>query len=72
MTLRSARGRAGLKPKRNAAGITVDLDRGIYLNGIFARLSDPEGNPIHLWEERWQPSWFDKLTMRTSRKSPSS
>lgn len=33
-----------------AAGITVALDPKAYPNGRFARLSDPEGNPIELWE----------------------
>ena len=31
-------------------GITVDLDAEVYPNGRFARLSDPEGNPIQLWQ----------------------
>ena len=33
-----------------ARGITVDLDSEAYPNGRFARLSDPEGNPIQLWQ----------------------
>ena len=33
-----------------AAGITVEVDPKVYPNGRFARLSDPEGNPIELWE----------------------
>ena len=33
-----------------AAGITVTPDPEIYPNGQFARLSDPEGNPIELWQ----------------------
>ena len=33
-----------------AAGIAVELDAQIYPNGRFARLYDPEGNPIELWE----------------------
>lgn len=32
------------------AGITVELDEKVYPNGRFARLYDPEGNPIELWE----------------------
>ena len=32
------------------AGIPVELDQQRYPNGRFARLSDPEGNPIELWE----------------------
>ena len=33
-----------------AAGVTVDVDPKPYPNGRFARLHDPEGNPIELWE----------------------
>jgi glyoxylase I family protein len=33
-----------------AAGITVEIDPKLYPNGRFARLSDPEGNPVELWE----------------------
>ena len=33
-----------------AAGITVEVDPKVYPNGRFARLSDPEGNPVELWE----------------------
>jgi glyoxylase I family protein len=33
-----------------AAGITVDLDPKVYPNGRFARIHDPEGNPIELWQ----------------------
>lgn len=33
-----------------AAGITIEIDRQVYPNGRFARLHDPEGNPIELWE----------------------
>ena len=32
------------------AGITVVIDEQPYPNGRFARLHDPEGNPIELWE----------------------
>lgn len=31
-------------------GVAVEVDTEIYPNGRFARLSDPEGNPIQLWE----------------------
>jgi len=31
-------------------GIAVDIGRAIYPNGRFARLTDPEGNPIQLWQ----------------------
>jgi glyoxylase I family protein len=33
-----------------AAGIEVTLDPETYPNGRFARLHDPEGNPIELWQ----------------------
>jgi predicted enzyme related to lactoylglutathione lyase len=32
------------------AGIAVELDPEVYPNGRFARLQDPEANPIQLWE----------------------
>ena len=31
------------------AGIEVEVDPEDYPNGRFARLNDPEGNPIQLW-----------------------
>jgi glyoxylase I family protein len=31
-------------------GVKVDVDPKSYPNGRFARLSDPEGNPIELWQ----------------------
>ena len=34
-----------------AAGIEVTPDPEMYPNGRFARLHDPEGNAIELWEE---------------------
>lgn len=34
-----------------AADIDVELDQEVYPNGRFARLYDPEGNPIELWEQ---------------------
>lgn len=33
-----------------ASGISVNVDPKVYPNGRFARLHDPEGNPIELWE----------------------
>jgi len=33
-----------------AAGISVHVDSTAYPNGRFARLHDPEGNPIELWQ----------------------
>src|SRR5215472_5654294 len=35
-----------------AAGITVKIDPESYPNGRFARLHDPEGNPIELWQPK--------------------
>tara|TARA_R110000824_G_scaffold288508_2_gene476473 strand:+ start:41574 stop:42059 length:486 start_codon:yes stop_codon:yes gene_type:complete len=34
------------------AGIDVVVDETEYPNGRFARLHDPEGNPIELWEPK--------------------
>lgn len=34
------------------ARIEVEVDPQLYPNGRFARLKDPEGNPIQLWEPR--------------------
>jgi glyoxylase I family protein len=33
-----------------AAGVAVKIDTEKYPNGRFARLHDPDGNPIELWE----------------------
>ena len=33
-----------------AAGVAVEIDPQTYPNGRFARLADPEGNPIELWQ----------------------
>jgi glyoxylase I family protein len=33
-----------------ADGIVVDVDSKVYQNGRFARLHDPDGNPIELWK----------------------
>ena len=35
-----------------AAKIEVSVDAQTYPNGRFARLHDPEGNPIQLWEPK--------------------
>lgn len=34
------------------AGIEVEIENEEYPNGRFARLVDPEGNPIQLWEPK--------------------
>ena len=31
-------------------GVAVKIDEAVHPNGRFARLSDPEGNPIELWQ----------------------
>jgi len=41
-----------------AAGLEVTVDAEIYHNGRFARLYDPEGNPVELW----QPQGRDALS----------
>ncbi|MEO0971899.1 MAG: VOC family protein [Pseudomonadota bacterium] len=33
-----------------ANDVAVTVDEQVYPNGRFARLADPEGNPIQLWE----------------------
>jgi predicted enzyme related to lactoylglutathione lyase len=37
-----------------AAGISAEVDPERYPNGRFARLNDPEGNPIQLWQPEGQ------------------
>jgi predicted enzyme related to lactoylglutathione lyase len=39
-----------LAAQLQAAGIEVKTDPQSYPNGRFARLHDPEGNPIELWQ----------------------
>lgn len=39
-----------LAARLRAADIDVEIDAETYPNGRFARLADPEGNPIQLWE----------------------
>jgi glyoxylase I family protein len=41
---------AAMVAQLRAAAILVDVDSEVYPNGHFARLSDPEGNPIQLWQ----------------------
>ena len=38
-----------------AAGIDVKVDPEVYPNGRFARVHDPEGNPVELWEPQENP-----------------
>src|SRR5262249_31785305 len=35
-----------------AASVEVTVDSETYPNGRFARLHDPEGNPIELWQPK--------------------
>jgi predicted enzyme related to lactoylglutathione lyase len=35
-----------------AAGVAVKVDPMTYPNGRFARIHDPEGNPIELWQPK--------------------
>lgn len=42
---------AAMVAQLRAAGIEVEVDTETYPNGRFARLQDPEGNPIQLWQE---------------------
>jgi glyoxylase I family protein len=41
---------AAMTAQLHSAGITVEVDPQQYPNGRFARLHDPEGNSIELWE----------------------
>lgn len=41
-----------LAAQLQAAGIAVKLDPTTYPNGRFARIHDPEGNPIELWQPK--------------------
>ncbi len=43
---------AAMVAQLRGAGILVDVDAETYPNGTFARLSDPEGNPIQLWQPK--------------------
>ena len=43
---------AAMTAQLRAAGIEVEVDPDTYPNGRFARLHDPEENPIQLWEPK--------------------
>jgi predicted enzyme related to lactoylglutathione lyase len=43
---------AAMAAQLRASGIEVAVDPEIHPNGRFARLHDPEGNPIELWEPK--------------------
>lgn len=43
---------AAMVSQLRAAGIDVIVDDQEYPNGWFARLKDPEGNPIELWQPK--------------------
>jgi len=44
------RGMAGLLEQLRAAGIEITSEQWNTEAGSFARIHDPEGNPIELWE----------------------
>lgn len=46
----------GLAAQLRGAGIEVAMDPQAYPNGRFARIHDPEGNPIELWEPQGKAS----------------
>ena len=41
---------AAMVKQLEGAGIATKVDPEVYPNGRFARIHDPEGNPIELWE----------------------
>jgi predicted enzyme related to lactoylglutathione lyase len=41
---------AAMVEQLRKASIAVEVDPETYPNGRFARLTDPEGNPIQLWQ----------------------
>lgn len=43
---------AAMVAQLEAAGIEVEVESETYPNGWFARLNDPEGNPIQLWQPK--------------------
>jgi predicted enzyme related to lactoylglutathione lyase len=43
---------AAMVEQLRAANIEVTVDATVFPNGRFARLHDPEGNPIELWEPK--------------------
>jgi catechol 2,3-dioxygenase-like lactoylglutathione lyase family enzyme len=45
-----ARSLDAMADQLRSAGIAVDVDPQTYPNGRFARLNDPEGNPIAIWQ----------------------
>jgi glyoxylase I family protein len=47
-----ARNLDALVEQLRAAGVEVTVDPEAYPNGRFARLRDPEENPIELWEPK--------------------
>jgi glyoxylase I family protein len=43
-----------------ASGVEVTVDPENYPNGRFARLYDPDGNPVELWEPRGRDAAEDR------------
>jgi glyoxylase I family protein len=52
---------AAIVSQLQAAGATVEVDPEFYPNGRFARLTDPESNPIQLWQP-WGRSTGDDVS----------
>lgn len=50
-----------------AAGVEVTVDPETYPNGRFARLHDPEGNPVELWEPQGRDAPVGLGTGRRAR-----
>ena len=50
-----------------SAGIDVKVDPQSYPNGCVARLHDPEGNPIELWQSK---TWCSKLGAASAGRLP--
>jgi len=46
-----------------ASGVEVTIDPEKYPNGRFARLRDPEGNPVELWEPQEGDGWTHEADM---------
>jgi predicted enzyme related to lactoylglutathione lyase len=43
---------AAMVAQLQSAGIAVEIDPVEHPNGVFARLQDPEGNPIAIWQPK--------------------
>jgi glyoxylase I family protein len=43
---------AAMVAQLQSAGVAVEVDPVQYPNGTFARLRDPEGNPVAIWQPK--------------------